>query len=163
MPAPLILYSTNTWLAFQIADRYYKGKHYVWCSPYFNGHSDKGAAGFVAPTSNPWEIYRSLHKEWKAGDRHSAKIEFNRGGIIRGAKFKRSTGVISESQEADIVSIVEDAEVRDFEPLVYVMPYGRVAKFSKEVPVKDRAHPLSQEYVIESLPRSLFDILRLEL
>ena len=34
--------------------------------------------------------------------------------------------------------MVEDAEVRDFEPLVYVMPYGRVSRLCTEVPVKDR-------------------------
>jgi hypothetical protein len=62
-----------------------------------------------------------------------------------------------------IASVVERAEVRDFEPLIYVTPYGRVSRLLREVPVKEQAHPLSQEYVIESLPRRLFDVIRLEL
>lgn len=41
--------------------------------------------------------------------------------------------------------------------------YGRVPGLVKEVPVEERAHPLSQEYIIESLPRRLFDIIKLEL
>ena len=159
MRRPLILYSTNTWLAFNIAERYYRGRHYIWCTPFFNGRSDKGEAGFVPPTSCPWEIYRSLYGEWRAGDRHSTKIEQNRDGILRGAKANRNAGVISEDQESEIAFIVRDAEIRDFEPLVYVMPYGRVSGLVKEVLVEERAHPLSEEYVIESLPRRLFDII----
>jgi hypothetical protein len=163
MRAPLILYSTNTWLAFHIAERYYRGEHYVWCTPFFNDRSDKGDSGFVAPTSCPSEIYRSLYREWRAGDRHSIKIEHNRNGILRGVKTKREAGAISEDQKKDIVAIVERAEVRDFEPLVYVMPFARVSRLVREVPVKDRAHPLSQEYVVQGLPRRLFDVITLEL
>jgi hypothetical protein len=163
MRQPLILYSTNTWLAFNIGERYYRGRHHIWCTPFFNGGSDKGEAGFVPPTSCPCEIYRSLYGEWRAGDRHSAKVEQNRSGILRGATANRNAGVISDDQETEIASIVRDAEIRDFEPLIYVMPYGRVSGLVKEVPVKDRAHPLSQEYVIASLPRRLFDIIKLAL
>jgi hypothetical protein len=32
----------------------------------------------------------------------------------------------------------------------------------KEVPVAERAHPLSQEYIIEELPTELFDTIELE-
>ena len=163
MRRPLILYSTNTWLAFNIAERHYRGRHYIWCTPFFNGCSDKGEAGFVPPTSCPWEIYRSLYGEWRAGDRHSMKIAQNQDGILRGVQANRSSGVISERREREIASIVERADIRDFEPLVYVVPYGRVSGLVKEVPVEERAHPLSQEYIIESLPRRLFDIIKLEL
>jgi hypothetical protein len=163
MPAPLVLYSTNTWLAFQIAEQYYGREHYVWCTPFFNGRSDKGDAGFVPPSSCPGEIYRSLYHEWRAGDRHSAKVEQNRNGILRGAQVKRSGGIISENQERDIASAVELADIRDFEPLIYVIPYGKVARLAKEVPVRDRAHPLAREYIVESLPRKWFDLIRLEL
>lgn len=31
--APLVLYSTNTWLAYTVAERFYGGEHYVWCTP----------------------------------------------------------------------------------------------------------------------------------
>jgi hypothetical protein len=163
MAAPLVLYSTNTWLAFQIAEQYYRRKHYVWCTPYFSGRSDKGDAGFVPPTSSPWEIYRSLFNECREGDRHSTKIEQNRSALVRGAKAMRIARVITAKRERDIVSSVERAEVRDFEPLLYVIPYGRVWRLVKEVPVRNRAHPLSREYVIESLPRRLFDVIRLKL
>jgi len=163
MRRPLILYSTNTWLAFHIAERYYRSEHDVWCTPFFNGRSDSNDAGFVPPTSCPWEVYRSLHGECRAGDRHSVKIGQNRSGILRGAKAKREAGIIEERQEEEIASIVERAETRDFEPLVYVIPFASVSRICREVPVQDRAHPLSHEYIIGTLPRRLFDIIRLEL
>jgi len=70
--------------------------------------------------------------------------------------------LISEDQKREIALIVRDAEIRDFEPLVYVMPFGRVSRLVSEVPVEERAHPLSHEYIIERLPRALFDIIKLE-
>ncbi len=39
MSAPLILYSTNTWLAYKIAERFYGDMHYVWCAPFFDSES----------------------------------------------------------------------------------------------------------------------------
>jgi hypothetical protein len=80
---------------------------------------------------------------------------------LRGAEANRDAGAISETQRSEIASIVRDAEIRDFEPLVYLIPYGRVSRLVKEVPVEERAHPLSEEYAIESLPRRLFDIIEL--
>src|SRR5262245_16335140 len=36
---PPVLYSTNTWLAFAIAQKYYASRHYVWCTPHFDPRS----------------------------------------------------------------------------------------------------------------------------
>lgn len=132
MRTPLVLYSTNTPLAFHVAEQYYRGKHYVWRTPYFNGRSDKGDSGFVPPTSCPSEIYRSLYGEWRAGDRISAKIEQNRKGIMEGAKAKSEA--ISLKQEQEIGTVVKLAQIQDFEPVVYVMPYEKVAKLIMAVP-----------------------------
>jgi hypothetical protein len=41
------------------------------------------------------------------------------------------------------------------------MPYDKVAHLLKNVPVADRAHPLSVEFVIEELPRNLFDVIEI--
>ena len=158
MPDPLILYSVNSWLAYIIAERYYKQEHYVWCSPFFNSRAISSIDSTTPPTSNPCEIYRNLLYEVRNGDRHSAKVKENKVGILKGATFKRQAGVISTEEERDIVSIVESAETRDFKPLIYIIPFVLVSDVLKEVPIKERAHPLSIEYVIESLPRHKFDI-----
>lgn len=160
--ASLLLYSTNTWLAYKVAQMYYNDEHYVWCAPYFDAKSLPVHDAANPPTSDPCEIYHSLAAEVRAGDRHSVKIRENKVGILKGATFKRNAGVINEQQEKDIAAIVERAETRDFKPLLYIIPFEIVAKLVREVPVAERAHPLSVEYVIEQLPRSKFDIITLE-
>ena len=153
------LYSTNTWLGYVLAEQFYGGEHYVWCTPYFDSASLAKVDATTPPTSTPSEIYRSLDAEVCAGDRNSAKIEQNRVGILRGASIKRAAGVIDEQQERDIAAIVERAEIRDFRPLLFVIPFFLVAAALKPVPIEKRAHPLSVEYVIERLPRNHFEII----
>jgi len=107
----------------------------------------------VPPTSSPLEVYRSLYEEVRRGDDHSAKIQDNKAGLLRGASFKRQHSVITEQEERDIAAIVDRAANRDFRPLLYVIPYGLVRSLLADVPVANRAHPLSREYVIADLPR----------
>ncbi len=95
------------------------------------------------------------------GDRHSSKIKENRVGILRGATVKYTQGIISDTEKADIASIVDQAEISDFRPLMYIMPFERVKNIVKDVPIADRAHPLSDEYIIESLSKNDFDIIEL--
>lgn len=162
MPDNLILYSANTWLAFNVAERYFKQEHYVWCTPYFEPTDRSGYIYTVAPTSSPKDIYLNLYKEVMGGDRHSTKIDDNKVGILKGAAFKKTAGVITEDQEAEIAAVVAAAERREFKPLLYIIPYEKVISLKKDVPVADRAHPLSNEYIIENLPRDHFDVIELE-
>lgn len=141
MSSPLLLYSTNTFIAYAIAERFYRRVHYVWCSPHFDHGVGHGLGYRVAPTSAPMEIYRTLAREVQAGDRHSAKITSNRTGIAEGAAAKRSAGVIDAEQEAEITDILSRAQVQDFRPLLFVIPYAAVAGKVRSVPVANRAHP----------------------
>jgi hypothetical protein len=160
LPPPVVLYSTNSWLAFNVAERYFGGEHYVWCTPYFREQA-AGPVYTVPPTSSPWEIYRSLYIEVAARDRHSTKIDQNKVGILKGAAIKKRHGIINDAQENEIKIVVDSAEKADFRPLLYVIPYHCVAGILTEVPVAERAHPLSVEYRIESLPRSCFDVIEI--
>lgn len=159
MSVPIILYSATSWLAYTVAQRYYNAEHYVWCAPVFDARSPYAREWHVPPTSSPSEIYRGLMEEVKRRDRHSAKIAQNKIGIVRGASVKRADGVITKAQEKEIVAAVEAAETADFAPLLYVMPYQLVAKKLKIVPVAERAHPLSTEFIIRRLPRRCFDVI----
>jgi hypothetical protein len=155
-----VLYSTNTFLAYWIAQNYYNGDHYVWCTPIFDPNSPYGDRdSIVPPSSSPFEVYRSLAGEVKASDLHSKKIEDNRTGILRGALAKKQSGVINDKQEQDIVSITNKASTDFFYPLVYVIPYSTVADRVREPRIEDKAHPLSAEYIIDLLPRKFFDII----
>jgi len=157
----LIYYSTNTFLAFNISQRYYNGLHFVWVTPYFEMWGQTQTYT-VPATSSPKEIYRSLKREIYGSDRHGTQIDANKVGLKNGASFKRAANVITESEKNDIFSIVDSADRSLFRPLLYVIPYDRVINLVKEVPVNERANPLSVEFRIELLPKSAFDVIELE-
>ena len=159
MAKPLILYSANSWLAYMICQYFYSGRHYVWCTPFFDARSTSSLECAVPPSSSPAEIYRELHEAVTRGDGHCSKISANRAGILSGAHEKRKVGEISEDTLREIASVMDQARMRDFRPLVYVIPFDRVAAVLEPVPVPSRAHPLSMEYVIHKLPRSEFDVI----
>jgi hypothetical protein len=50
---PIVLYSTSTWLAYAIAEQYYAGDHYVWCTPHFDPSSVPPISYSVPPSSSP--------------------------------------------------------------------------------------------------------------
>src|SRR5882724_6147875 len=153
MSTPSLWYSVKTWLANVVSKNYYRDEHWVWCSPHFG-------SGVNPPSSTPGDIYRDLREATSRGDRHNSKIIANKAGILRGAVHKRDAGMIGEDGLGDINSMIETAETIDFRPLLYVIPAGaEVLALMKEVPVRDRAHPLSSEYIIEVLPKRLFDII----
>lgn len=159
-PDPLILYSTNSRLSLLIASRYYGDEHYVWCTPFFSA-SYAPVHVKIPPTSCPSTIYHRLWDEVKAGDRHSAYIKDNRKGNIQGAEAKLAAGIITMKEKDEIVEIINGAEVADFQPFVYLIPFMGAAHLLTEVPVAQRAHPLSVEYRILNLPRTLFEIIEL--
>jgi hypothetical protein len=156
-----LYYSCCTWLAYQICQRYYGGHHYVWCTPFYDPTSRLSPSNSVPPTSNPREIYWNLKKEIEAADLHSAKISQNRSGLQRGADVKLAAGIINASQHKEILEIAAAAQPIDFKPLLFVIPGPPIQPLLKSVPVKDRASLLSEEYIIESLPRDLFDAVEL--
>jgi len=156
---PLVLYSTNTWIAFKIAERYFGCEHYVWCTPHFDPRNLGNNDSAVPPSSSPLEVCRSLAGDVARGDRHSTKIKENRAGILRGANAKRAAGVIGQVQEQEIALILDLAAQHDFRPLLYVIPYSSVDGRVREPPPEDKAHPLSEEYIIDSLPRRCFDVI----
>jgi hypothetical protein len=157
----ILLYSTNTLLAFRIAEKYYGQRHYVWCTPCYSASASPIASPFCPPTSAPRDIYFSLLKEVLAADRHSTKIRQNRLGLTNGARQKRLQGVITEDQFKEINALIKKAEISDFRPLLYVIPYSLVQTRLKDIPEGKRASSFSAEYLIEELPRDSFDVLEL--
>jgi hypothetical protein len=157
-----ILYSVNTWLAYNIARMFYGDIHYAWCSPVFDYRCRPYGQATPPPTSCPADIYRTLVEEVKRRDKHSAKIAENKLGILKGAAIKRECGTITDEEMGEINAIVDAADIGDFSPLLYVIPFDCVAGLVKEVPVSQRAHPLSEEFLIDSLPGDLFDVIKLE-
>ena len=157
---PLLLYSAGSRLAYAIAERFYGGVHYVWCSPFYDGVVAARHIN-VPPTSSPAEIYRNLEEETRRGDRHSTLIKQNRNAIESGARAKRTAGIISETEFEEIQTILEEAETREFRPVLYLIPFDRVRGSTIDVPVRERASLLSVEYRVEALRSDCFDLLQL--
>jgi len=149
-------------LAYQVSQRYYRGEHYVWCAPVFDPRGLGDIENVIPPSSSPFEIYRSLSEEVSRGDRHSSKIARNRVGIAHGAEHKLTQKKIRKDEFEEIKNIVDSADIRDFRPLLYIIPFDRVSPRVKQVPVNQRGHPLSIEFIIEALARACFDIVTLE-
>lgn len=159
MPNPLILYSTNSSLAYNVARHYYGDKHYVWCTPFF-GLTPLPGGGYNMPaSSSPAEIYNAYRRDIASGDMHSAKIQSNRAGILRGSTLMRRAKIIDKTQAQEISQICRDAQLADFKPLIYVIPFDLVSTKLKPVPINKRASPFSAEYILESLPADHFDII----
>jgi len=160
MTRPLLLYSTNTLLGYAVAERFYRGVHYAWCSPVFDGKST-GVHINIPPTSSPSGIYRQLSEETTRGEMHSTAIPRIRDGIMTGAKAKLAAGVIDAAEFNEIEEMVNCAGVREFRPVLYIIPYDRVETLVSIVPVQERAHPLSVEFKVTDLPRDCFDLIEL--
>jgi hypothetical protein len=159
---PIVLYSTKTWLAYIIAQQYYRSEHFVWCTPYFDASAVAEIDYAVPPSSSPCDIYRTLRDDVQRNDAHSAKINSDKLGIQRGAHKMAERGVIDEDQRSDIVSIVDGSVPQDHRPLILVIPFGLVQNVLTAVPVSQRAHRLSVEFIIERLPRTCFDVINPE-
>jgi hypothetical protein len=145
-------------LASRISELYYSNKHYVWCTPFFDGENTPRQTFSLPPSSTPRDIGQRLQNEIKLGDRHSTKIELNRNGLLKGAQIKFENGKINKQQLKEITEIVNEARIPDFRPLLYVIPTAKVITKLKSVDVSQRAHPLSEEYIIEELDRKCFDV-----
>ncbi|WP_187505878.1 hypothetical protein [Pantoea agglomerans] len=155
-----ILYSTMTTLAYNVNKKYYGDKHYMWCTPYFG--SDFESPHFtVPPSSSPLEIYKILKNEVDGSDHHNTKIELNRRGIRKGASIMLTLGKIDQETHDEIVYISKKTKDQLFRPLLCVISRLDAVPFYKKVDVKNRANPLSHEYILSDLPQSAFDIIRI--
>jgi hypothetical protein len=156
----MLLYSTNTWLAYTISSRFYSQRHWVYCAPVFAAAPDPHAP-VQPPSSSPKGIYWELESAVRASDMHSSKIAQNRAGLKKGALAKEAAGVISKQDAADITWIVDNAQIAHFRPLLYVIVRTQVAARLKRVSPQNAANPFSEEYIIEDLQAGEFEALDL--
>lgn len=153
----LALYSTVTRLAYVINQEFYRGIHYVWCAP---APSQDASVLRNPDSSDPWWLFEQLARDIKKGELHSAIVDRNRSGLIRGAESRHAQGIIDEGQRLLIQAMVEEAVLIDFEPLFMVIPYSGVKdrNLVSSPSFRDRARATSHEFIIENLPRCDFDV-----
>ncbi|MDP1809702.1 MAG: hypothetical protein Q8L35_09255 [Actinomycetota bacterium] len=143
--------------------KYFSDLHYVWCAPFFTGNA-RAPIDLTNPASSiPSQRYWRLVEDIKKGDRHSVLIKENIFGIKNGILAKEKAKIITRTQGDEIRSIIQEAQVSDFRPLIYIIPFTKaVRELCIQPHVKERAHPLAEEFVIKELPRSMFDIIELD-
>ncbi len=155
----VILYSTNTFLAYSIAEKYYDQTHYFWCTPCFDPRTAPALSVSLPPTASPAELYEDFANDIERSDRHSPRVGQNRTGIMAGATAHKNRGHITKKQFTEIFQIVHAAQLQDFRPLLFVAAVQALKPYVKTVPVTERAHPLAQEFVAEGVPRAKFDVI----
>lgn len=154
----LVMYSTNTRLAFMINQKYYNQLHYVYCCPYFDPRSVSDLEHNTPPSSSPCELFRDFTGEASRNDKHPKSIAVNKAGLQRGAVAKLDSHVITPDQHRDILEIIAGADAAEFRPLLYVIPFEIISAKIRPVPLEKKAHPFSEEYIIDELNRTEFDV-----
>ena len=149
----VLYYSTNTFLAYKIAEKYFSDLHYLWCSPQYNCPENP-------PSSNPKELYRRLSEEVLKHDNHSSKIRENRCGLKKAALIKRNSGQITDIQFKEILALLHAAKIHDFKPLLYIIPAEHTKGCVTMPPLKKKASTFSKEFIL-NIPREHFDIIEL--
>lgn len=156
------LYSVNSWIAYALGEEFFGDTHFVWCSEYFDPSQESKLLGrSPPPSSSPKEILAQLAKDVTSNDRHSAKIKSVREGLIKGIRVRLAAREITATAASIAEDVVNQAEIRDFEPVLYVIDRKAVASRLIIVPIADKATPFSSEFKIERLHRSEFDPLML--
>lgn len=158
----LFLYSTNVFLKQLLQAKYRKDKHFVWCSESFDGTKLPGytPGALIAPSSNPSDIYQDLKREVARNDYHSGKIGAQKASFKAQAVKWKIAGEITDSQEQDIIFMVDNAPSNHWRPLLYVIRRDLVETRMKLVPVSQAAS-FADEYIIDDLDRSEFDLIEL--
>lgn len=164
MNKPLLYYSTNTRIAFYIAEKFYQSNHFVWCAPVYNpAKLDEYDIRRKIPTSSsPFKIYMNLLDDVKSNDNHSSRIEQNKTGLKKGATIMLERGAIDVDDLARILAIIDSAGISEFGPLIYLIPAHLVAARVQTVEVREAANPMSIEYQISDLKRNEFEIIEFE-
>ena len=162
---PLILYSINSRLAYNINTKYYH-KHYVWCATKFNTNDLDALSRNNPASSNPIEIFKKYMSaiNEKQNDKHfDASYLIER---INGIKLGLETNkdLIGEETYQELRAEIDNQIKTDqiwgsLEPVIYIIPYSLVKDRVKRAPPSKTASLLSDEYIIEDLRDNEFDVI----
>jgi hypothetical protein len=146
-------------MKWRIQQQFFSGKHWVWCSPAFEGEKlGKYTLGAgQPPSSDPACIYRTLHRAVTTGDGGDAKIASQKKTLMGLAVKFQTDGAISKDDQDEIIKMIELSSFEDWRPLIYVIPFEPVASRVRLVSRASRASH-EPEYVIEDLADGEFDI-----
>ena len=138
--------------------------HHAWCSEVLDSSKlNRYARGAtMAPSSDPYQIYKDLDRIIDGNDHHGSKIVEQRKTLAALAVEKAKNGLISEDDRDLITAMVEKAALRDFAPRLLVIPCERLGNRVLAVPYEKWAGS-EQEWIVTDLRSSEFDIIELGL
>lgn len=158
-----ILYSTNPWFSHHVADKYFDGVHFAWCSEYYDpATAPPGSAdASIDRTSSPKAIYEALHRDCENESGHSELIKRYKKIFRRLANDWFSGGVINDTAHAEILTMANTPSWKIWRPVLYVIPKAKIVTESRliSVPRKLRAS-IGPELQIRDLKSDEFDLLR---
>src|SRR4051794_3035652 len=101
-----VFYSTNPRGAHRPALGFRGGRHYVWCSEYYDPTRAPGtsAAAAIAPSSSPKALFEQLAADCARNDEHSHHIKRYRKTFRRLAAEWLSASEITKDQHDEIVA-----------------------------------------------------------
>jgi hypothetical protein len=160
-----ILYSTNPWLATELAAKYRNGIYFAWVCEHFD--SSKAPAGsadaLIAPSSNPIRIYSRLREDCANEDMHSDLIKNYQKTLTRLAKSWLAAAEINRDQFDEIIATVKSGSWKIWRPVLYVISKHAIDPARiKSVKRPDRAAYGPESQIID-LQRHEFDIIELTL
>jgi hypothetical protein len=155
-----ILYSTNCWFAHDVAIRYRAGRHFVWCSEWFDpSRAPPGsAAAAIAPSSSPKGIFDTLRGDCKGEDTHSALIKGYRRTFKRLAKQWLAANEITRPQLDEIVAAADSRSWNIWRPVLFVIPKTPVEERIVTVPHQRRAAYGHELQILDLMPHE-FDLI----
>jgi hypothetical protein len=123
-----ILYSTNPWIAHEIAKKYRGGVHFCWVSEYFDASTaPPGSAGAaIAPSSNPKGIYEMLWDDVRGEDNHSSLIKGYKKTFKRLSLNWLAENSITSAQQKEIVATVCSNSWKIWRPTLYAIAKDRI-------------------------------------
>lgn len=157
-----VLYSTNPWYAHEISKKYRGGRHFVWCSEYYDPKTAPAgsAASLIAPSSSPKGIFDALWGDCEREERHSALIGGYRKKLRRLATEWLTDRSISQEQRAEIVATVKSTSWLIWRPLLYVIPRTPIEAAGRLISVPHRVRAGNgPELQITDLMSDEFDII----
>lgn len=157
---PLLLWSTNTWFKYRIQQDFFGGVHYVWCSPEFEGAKlgKYALSSSQPPSSDPCTIYRQLKHAVSNGDEHDPKIESQRNTLSALAQSYHAENSISDLDRDEILAMIAKSTVKDWRPLIFVIPFATVSG-RVELVARSRRASHEPEYIIKDLSDGEFRII----
>lgn len=161
-PSSPVLFSTVCYWKYYIQRRFVNDTHYVWCSEHFDPtkQADHDPDSQTGPTSNPRAIYERLDEAVENHDTHCNKIKDQESTIRELAIEWNQQDIISEDEALDILYMMDEGAFRNWRPLLYVIPTGKVVDRVEYVPFSRRAS-VGDEWIIEDLDSSEFRIVEL--